>query len=368
MSGDRWRRLVGALRGERGRRLARIAAWVGGTALALVVLDLLGVPVLDWIHKLFREIRQVPTSALIGGVALETVQTTFAAVAWTTILRAAFPNAGVPYRVVLACYATAVALNDFLPANIGSLVMLVMLLGVVAGATFAALVSGWVVQKIPSSVINIAVYLYLFLTVKGSFSIKLGAIAKHPAATVFIAIGAVLLVVIVARVLWSRTEKLRGQLKDGGAVLGQPKRFFRGVVAPEIVAYAARLGLIGVFLSAASIPVTFHTVVSVSASNSVSNSVSVTPGGVGVNQAMNVAALRNVTSASNATKYSVTQQLVVTAWDIIFGLSLVAWVFGWTGGKELLSASYRDARVRSEEMKQASREKRQERRASRKRA
>jgi uncharacterized membrane protein YvlD (DUF360 family) len=279
MSGDRWRRLVGALRGERGRRLARIAAWVGGTALALVVLDLLGVPVLDWIHKLFREIRQVPTSALIGGVALETVQTTFAAVAWTTILRAAFPNAGVPYRVVLACYATAVALNDFLPANIGSLVMLVMLLGVVAGATFAALVSGWVVQKIPSSVINIAVYLYLFLTVKGSFSIKLGAIAKHPAATVFIAIGAVLLVVIVARVLWSRTEKLRGQLKDGGAVLGQPKRFFRGVVAPEIVAYAARLGLIGVFLSAASIPVTFHTVVSVSASNSVSNSVSVTPGG-----------------------------------------------------------------------------------------
>jgi uncharacterized membrane protein YbhN (UPF0104 family) len=341
-----------------------VAAWVGGTAAALVVLNLLGVPVFDWIHKLLREVRQVPTSALIGGVALETIQTTFAAVAWTTILRAAFPAAAIPFRVVLASYAAAVALNDFLPANIGSLVMLVMLLGVVAGATFAALVSGWVVQKIPSSVLNVAVYLYLFLTVKGSFSIKLGGIAEHPAATVVILVGGVLLLAIVARVLWGRTERLRGQLKDGGAVLGQPKRFFRGVVAPEIVSYAARLGLIGVFLSAASIPVTFHTVVSVSASNSVSNSVSVTPGGVGVNQAMNVAALRNVTSASNATRYSVTQQLVTTAWDIVFGLAMVAWVFGWTGGKQLMTASYKDARERSQEMRQASREKRRERRAS----
>jgi uncharacterized membrane protein YbhN (UPF0104 family) len=341
-----------------------VAAWVGGTALLLVVLDLLGVPVLDWIHKLLREVRKVPPSALIGGVVLETVQTTFAAVAWTSILRAAYPSVGIPFRVVLASYAASVALNDFLPANIGTLVMLVMLLSVVAGATFAALLSGWVVQKIPFSVLNIAVYLYLFLTVSGSFSIKLGGLAEHPAAFVTIAIGAVLLVVILARLLWSRTEKLRGQLKDGGAILGQPRRYFKGVVLPEIASYAARLGLIAVFLSAASIPVTFHTVVSVSASNSVSNSVSVTPGGVGVNQAMNVAALRSVTSTSNATKYSVTQQLVTTAWDIVFGLALVAWVFGWTGGKQLVTESYKDARERSREMKQSSHEKRQERRDS----
>ncbi len=341
-----------------------MVAWVGGTAVLLVVLNLLGVPVLDWIHRLLREVRKVPTAAVVGGIVLETLQTTFAALAWTTILRAAFPATAIPFRVVLASYAAAVALNGFLPANLGTLVMLVMLLGVIAGATFAALVSGLVVQKIPFSVLNVAVYLYLFLTVRGSFSIKFGGLAEHPAAFGTIAIGAVLLVVILGRVLWGRTEKLRGQLKDGGAVLGQPRRFFKGVVLPEIASYAARLGLIAVFLSAASIPVTFHTVVSVSASNSVSNSVSVTPGGVGVTQAMNVAALRSVTSASNATTYSVTQQLVTTAWDIVFGLAMVAWVFGWTGGKQLLSTSYKDARERSHEMKEASREKRQERRDS----
>lgn len=324
----------------------------------LAVLNLLGVPVLDWIHKLLREVRKVSALAVLAGIALETLQTTFAAMAWTTILRAAFPRTEIPFRVVLASYATAVALNDFLPANLGTLVMLVMLLGVIAGASFAALVSGFVVQKIPFSILNIAVYLYLFLTVSGSFSVKFGNLEKHPALSVLIALGAILLLALLARVLWGRTEKLRSQLKDGGAILGQPKRFMLGVALPEIGSYAARLALIAVFLAAASIPVTFHTVVSVSASNSVSNAVSVTPGGVGVTQAMNITALRSVTSAANATTYSVTQQLVTTAWDIVFGLALVAWVFGWTGGKQVLSSSYKDARVRSEELKAARREKR----------
>jgi uncharacterized membrane protein YbhN (UPF0104 family) len=353
-----------ALSEDRRRRVVRVAAWVGGVAVLLVVLNLAGVPVLDWIHKLLREVRQVSTVAVVAGVVLETLQTTFAAMAWTAILRAAFPGAGIPFRVVLASYATAVALNDFLPANLGTLMMLVMLLGVIAGATFAALLSGLVVQKIPFSVINVGVCLYLFLTVHGSFSIKLGGLAKHPALFGAIVLGAVLLLVMLGRLLWSSTEKLRGQLKSGGAILGQPRRFLVGVVLPELGSYAARLGLIAVFLSAASIPVTFHTVVSVSASNSVSNTVSVTPGGVGVNQAMNVAALRSVTSASNATTYSVTQQLVTTAWDIVFGLALVAWVFGWTGGKQLLSTSYKDARERSHELKQTRKERHHEQRDS----
>ena len=41
-------------------RLARISAWLGGIALLLLLLDLLGVPVLDWIRKLFKDIGEVP--------------------------------------------------------------------------------------------------------------------------------------------------------------------------------------------------------------------------------------------------------------------------------------------------------------------
>jgi undecaprenyl pyrophosphate phosphatase UppP len=49
-------------------RAARIAVWLAGIVLALLVLDLLGVPVADWIQQLFKEIRAVPTEAIVGGL------------------------------------------------------------------------------------------------------------------------------------------------------------------------------------------------------------------------------------------------------------------------------------------------------------
>ena len=116
-------------------------------------------PVGDWIRQLFKEIRAVPIQAVAGGVVLDTLQTVFAAVTWLTILRAAFPVARVPFRPVLASYAVGVALNGFLPANIGSVVMMLMFVTLIAGATFAAIFSGFVVQKIPFTVLSVALYL-----------------------------------------------------------------------------------------------------------------------------------------------------------------------------------------------------------------
>jgi hypothetical protein len=112
------------------------------------------------IRQLFKEVRAVPATAIASGIVLETLQTTFAAVAWLTILRAAFPGAGLPFGPVLASYAVAVALHGFLPANIGTLVMMLMFVTLIAGATFAAVLSGFVVQKIPFTVLSVAVYVY----------------------------------------------------------------------------------------------------------------------------------------------------------------------------------------------------------------
>jgi uncharacterized membrane protein YbhN (UPF0104 family) len=90
---------------------------------------------------------------------------------------------------------------------------------------------------------------------------------------------------------------------------------------------------------------------SVMGGNSIANVVSVTPGGVGVNQATNVAALGNVTDAPTATAYSLGQQLAVTAWNIAFAIALVVWAFGWAGGRELVEQSYADAKVKVAEQK-----------------
>src|SRR5690349_229545 len=123
-------------------RLLRIGVWVVGLSALIFVLDLVGVPVGDWIRELFRKIREIPAWAVVAGIVLQSLQTTLAAVAWLTILRAAFPRAQITFRLVLASYAVSVAMNSFLPANIGTLVMLIMFTSVIAGATFAAIFSG----------------------------------------------------------------------------------------------------------------------------------------------------------------------------------------------------------------------------------
>lgn len=333
------------------RRLTRIAIWIGSVGALIFVLNLLGIPVGDWIRELLRKVRDIPAWAVVAGVVLETAQTSLAALAWYGILRSALPHARVSYRLILACYAVAVALNTFLPANLGTWVMLLMLTTLLVGATFTLIISAQVIQKIPFSIFNIGLYLYLFLSVRGSFGIKLGFLEDHAALVVLILVGAIVLLALLARIFWPKLKGLREQAAGGGAILRSPRRSFFGLFLPELGSYAARLAIVAVFLGAYGIPVSFHNVATVTASNSISNSVSATPGGVGVTQAMNTAALSGSVDASTATAYSIGQQLIISAWAVLFAVIVVSWVFGWTGGKALVESSYEDAKVKSKELK-----------------
>jgi hypothetical protein len=98
--------------------------------------------------------------------------------------------------------------------------------------------------------------------------------------------------------------------------------------------------------------------------NSLANVVSVTPGGVGVNQAINTLTLQAYTDPETATAYSLGQQLIVTAWNQVFAIALMIWAFGWTGGKMLVKESYTDAKVKAAEQSEA----RKQRKAAKKAA
>ena len=206
-------------------------------------------------------------------------------------------------------------------------------------------------QKIFFTLAGTAVYLYLFLSVPGSFELQLGGVHDHPVLTLLTIVGGQARVARLARMFWRKLQGLWEKAKEGGAILATPRRYVVRVVAPSFVAWLAKLGVVGVFLAAYGIPVTFHTVMSVVGGNSLANTVSATPGGVGVNQAVNAASLSDVTDTATATAYSIGQQLAVTAWNIVFALALVVWAFGWTGGRTLVLDSYEDAKTKAAEQK-----------------
>jgi len=355
---------------SRPRRFLKLLAWAAGIGVVLVVCRLLGFNVWGWLQEVWDQVKAIPIEYLIAGLFFQTLQTMFTALAWLGILRAAYPDVKIEYRAILAAYAVSVALNGFLPANMGTFVLLLMLVALIPGAGFPGIVAAYLVQKIFFTVIMVPVYLYLFVTnpempVTGSRSPDFGRIRDNPVLWIVIIGAAAVLLVILCRVLWRQLKKLWEKAKVGGAILNTPRKYFTRVFAPSLAGWIAKLFVIGIFLAAYKIPVTFHTIMSVVGSNSIANTVSVTPGGVGVNQAMNVAALSDVTDATTATAYSIGQQLITTAWNQVFALALVVWVFGWTGGKALVTESYTGAKEKAVEQKQQHKQKKEAKQAAR---
>jgi uncharacterized membrane protein YbhN (UPF0104 family) len=320
--------------------------------------NLLGWDISGWFSNLWDTISTISLGYLVAGVTLKTVQTSLTAFGWYSILRFAYPGA-IRWLDVLACYAASVALNAILPANIGTLVMLLMFTAIIAGATFASILGAYAVQKIFFTVIGIFIYLYLFLSVGGSFDIRFEWVHTHPWATAILLGGGALLLYLLIRRIWPRVVVWWDDAKEGGGILAHPRSYFARVFLPSFLAWVASLGVMAVFLAAYDIPVSFHTLMRICGGNSIANVTSVTPGGAGVTQAFNVASLKGVTDPTTATAYSVAQQLVTTAWNIILALVLVVWAFGWSGGKQLVGDSYAEAKEKAAEQ-QAARKARKE--------
>jgi uncharacterized membrane protein YbhN (UPF0104 family) len=335
-------------------------------ALVIIVIGaaatLAGWDIAGWFKSLWHTMTSISVGYLLAAIALITLQTTTTALAWYSILRYGYPDSEVSWLQVLACYAAAVALNGVLPANLGTLTMMLMYTSIIAAAAFAGILAGFAVQKIFYSVIGTLGYLYLFLSVGGSFDLQFKFVSDHPWAAVILLAGIVVLLFLVAQALQARVKKWWAQAKVGGAILVHPRAYFARVVLPEAVSWVAMLGIIAIFLAAYDIPVSFHTVMRVVAGNSIANVTSVTPGGAGVTQGFNVLSLKGITSSANANAYSVTQQLVTTAWDIFFAIVLLARAFGWSGGKTLVKQSYGEAREKTSEQSAARKAKRQAKR------
>jgi uncharacterized membrane protein YbhN (UPF0104 family) len=351
---------------SRRSRLVKIGGWLVGTLLVVVLLNLLGVDVIGWLQDLWDQIKDVPAGYIVAGLLFQTGQTVLAGLSYYGILRAAYPGQ-VEFWPIVTAYAVGVAMNNFLPANIGTFVTLVMFVAIIPAATFPGAFAAYIVQKIFFTIAGTFVYLYLFLSVPGSFDENLGEISDNPVVSILIAAGAVFLIVILGRIFWKQVKKLWAKAKQGGVILSRPKEYFTYAFLPSFLSWLCKLAVIGIFLAAFAIPVTFESVMWVTGSGSLANTVSFTPGAVGITQATNALALDTCCDVARATAvdYSTAQQLITTAWNIVVALVLTVWVFGWTGGKLLVGQSYADAKVKVAEQKAQHAERRADKKAER---
>jgi uncharacterized membrane protein YbhN (UPF0104 family) len=354
---------------SRSRRLTKVGAWLLGLAVFLLILQLLGVDVSGWLKSLWDQIKAIPPGYLVAALAFQTGQTVLTGLSYYGILSAAYPGE-VKMRAVVAAYAVGVAGNCFLPANIGTFVTLLMFVAIIPSATFAGSIAAYLVQKIFFTLAGTFVYLYLFLSVPGSFDLSFSNITEHPVLVVAIVIGGGFLIVLLARLFWRQVKKLWLQAKQGGVILSTPRKYFTRVFAPSFAGYLCKLAVVGIFLAAFAIPVTFNSIMWVVGSGSLANVASFTPGSIGVTQATNALALKTCCHVPNdvSIAYSTAQQLITSAWNVLFAIVAVVYVFGWTGGKQLVGDAYADAKEKTREQREARRLRRAEKKFETKKA
>jgi uncharacterized membrane protein YbhN (UPF0104 family) len=351
---------------SRMRRLLKVGAAIVATVVVVAFLDLIGVDVTGWLSDLWDQISALEAKTIIGGVAVQTMATTLAGVSYYGILRAAYPGE-VQVAPIVAAYAVGVAMNGFLPANIGTFVTLIMFTTIIPSATLAGSIAAYLVQKIFFTIAGTFVYLYLFLSVPNSFDVNLGGLKEHPVSAVIVVVGGAVLIVMLGRIFWRQVKKLWEQAKQGGEILRHPSQYMLRVFLPSFLSWLCKLGVIAIFLAGFAIPVTFESVMWVTGSGSLANVASVTPGAAGITQATNALALDTCCDVpkDTAIAYSTAQQLIITAWNVLFATILVVAIFGWVGGKQIVGDAYGDAKDRAADMKEQRREKKQAKRQER---
>ena len=200
---------------SRHSRLLKIALWLVGIAVVLVICHAAGFDVVGWFSQLWDTMTEISVGYIVAGVSFQTIQTTLTALAWYYILAAGYPNGGVRYRDILAAYSAGVAMNGFLPANIGTFVSLLMYVALIRGSTFAGVLGATLVQKIFYTAIGTFVYLYLFLSVPGTFDLQLGIVNDHRLLVPLLIVGAIVLVYLLVKKFWSQDREALGAREAG---------------------------------------------------------------------------------------------------------------------------------------------------------
>ena len=346
--------------------MVKVVAWIVGIVALLIVLHLAGIDVVGWIQDLWAQIKAVPPGYIFAALAFQTGQTLFAGLAYYGILHAAYPDEAQMWPIITA-YAVGVSMNGFLPANLGTFVTLMMFVAIIPSCTFAG-----ATRRLPrpEDLLHDRRDVRLPLPVP----LRPGIVRREPREPLRAPgpldpdrrrsrrpdRGA-------RKVFWKQLKKLWEKAKEGGVILTRPKEYFARAFLPAFLSWLCKLAVIGIFLAAFAIPVTFESVMWITGSGSLANVVSFTPGAVGITQATNALALSTCCDVPESTTidYSTAQQLITTAWNVVVAVALVVIVFGWTGGKLLVGESYTDAKVKVAEQKEQRAEKKATKKAER---
>ena len=334
----------------------RIASWAAGIVLGVVVLvasiEFLGRQGIDprtWFADVWVLIAGIPAPFVILACLLKACEVSLNAAAWTTVLRAAYPEEGIGFRQALGVVQGGVGIFAVIPPKFGSFVVLGLYRAAFPSLSITATLATRVVQGISSTILG-TVLLVIFGVANAGFGEQNGFLDWVASAFVewpllAIPVTALIVSLLVVLLRHSRTW-LRGfvaEMSTGGAILRTPGRYVLQVMIPTLLAFALRWGVTGTLLLAFGILPSLETLLRVNVSHGLARTVQVTPGGFGTTQAFDLVALQGIAPVEVITAYSLTQAAILLLFNIAFGLVALTWAFGWDRTARLIRLPGRPA-------------------------
>jgi uncharacterized membrane protein YbhN (UPF0104 family) len=250
---------------------------------------------------------------------------------WRNILAASYPDARVRWPGVFGAYVAGVGVNAVVPARGGDVLKLFLIRRRIADSTYPTLAATLLVETLFDFVV--ASLLVLWALQQGVLP-GLDVIPRLPeidwlylfqnstAAEIF---ASVALVAGFVLGLWAsrRIEAFRRRVAQGFAILRQPRRYVRGVVAWQMLDWAFRFASLFFFLRAFGLPATAYNTALVQVTQSLSTIVPLTPGGIGTEQALLVYVFSGEASAAAVVSFSVGLKLVLVAVNVALGFTAI---------------------------------------------
>lgn len=283
--------------------------------------------VLDAIEAFFTHLSSVELAPLLAAVGCHLVKLACTSRAWRNVIAAAYPQRPVPWPPILRAYVAGVGVNAFIPARSGDVVRLYLAHRAVRGSTYTTLASTYVVMAITDTLLALVFFSYaLTLGVLPGLSLLPDLSSfdfvwflTHPreASGILFALAVAALAVTIW--LRPRIDDFRARFSQAFAVLRDPPRYLRRVMAWQLADWSLRLATIWFFLAAFGVEQTAQNVVLVQVTQSLSTLVPISPGGIGTEQAFLVYVFRGKVSGAALLAFSVGMRITLTTVNVLAG-------------------------------------------------
>lgn len=298
-----------------------------------------------WLVGVFKRIGDVSIYWLVLALALKTAESALIGLTWRNILRAAYPRAELSFKTAWGASQGGTAINAVAPAQAGTAAMIGIFRASIPGSTVAGLAAATVVQSLFFTVVSVLMVIALVfarpgVVSRGSPSNETGGFfSSHPVLIPIVVVVAAAVFLFLWPRLKPRLVSLWHGVKEGAAIFRDWRRYAMEVALPSGASFGCRIGVNTVFMAAFGIPITAFTVLLVASSHMLSQLFAITPGGVGQTQALDVATLRRYVEADKIAAFSVTQDAVITLWNVVLGVAVMGWAFGFGQAKDIVLKS-----------------------------